>query len=105
MSPIPSRVSTRAEQRLRARCQWLCRVRSALTQKVNCLEAKKQFEGKRGPQPLAAHGAPDRLYGEIGRLKMEHKDFEFSRGTGLVGSSQATAVAVVKRVDWLLLLN
>ncbi|CAB4243995.1 transposase (fragment) [Methylacidimicrobium sp. AP8] len=28
------------------------------------------FEGKRGPKP-AAHADEDRLYGEIGRLKME----------------------------------
>ncbi len=33
--------------------------------------AKTLFEGKRGPQPVAAHSAPDRLYSEIGRLKME----------------------------------
>jgi transposase-like protein len=29
------------------------------------------FEGRRGPQPVAAHTEPERLYGEIGRLKME----------------------------------
>ena len=34
-------------------------------------QAKTLFEGKRGPQPIAAHSAPERLYGEIGRLKME----------------------------------
>jgi transposase-like protein len=34
-------------------------------------QAKKLFEGKRGPQAAAGHSAPDRLYGEIGRLKME----------------------------------
>ena len=34
-------------------------------------QAKTLFEGKRGPQPIAPHSAPDRLYGEIGRLKME----------------------------------
>ena len=34
-------------------------------------QAKTLFEGKRGPQPVAAHSAPDRLYSEIGRLKME----------------------------------
>ena len=34
-------------------------------------QAKKLFEGKRGPQPVSAHSTPDRLYGEIGRLKME----------------------------------
>ena len=35
-----------AEQRPRARCQWLNRVRSALTQKVRCLEAKKVNDHK-----------------------------------------------------------
>ena len=34
-------------------------------------QARALFEGKRGPQPVAAHSEPDRLYGEIGRLKME----------------------------------
>lgn len=34
-------------------------------------QAKTLFEGKRGPAPVAAHSEPDRLYGEIGRLKME----------------------------------
>ena len=34
-------------------------------------QAKTLFDGRRGPQPVAAHSAPDRLYGEIGRLKME----------------------------------
>ena len=34
-------------------------------------QAKSLFEGKRGSQPVAAYSAPDRLYGEIGRLKME----------------------------------
>ena len=29
------------------------------------------FEGKRGPKPVDGHGEPERLYGEIGRLKME----------------------------------
>lgn len=29
------------------------------------------FEGKRGPKVEAAHEDEDRLYGEIGRLKME----------------------------------
>jgi len=32
-------------------------------------QAKSLFEGKRGPQPVSAESAPDRLYGEIGRLK------------------------------------
>jgi transposase len=34
-------------------------------------QAKSLFEGKRGPQRVSAESAPDRLYGEIGRLKME----------------------------------
>ena len=29
------------------------------------------FEGKRGPQAASAHGDPERLYSEIGRLKIE----------------------------------
>ena len=33
--------------------------------------ATSLFEGKRGPAPMAAHSAPDRLYCEIGCLKME----------------------------------
>ena len=34
-------------------------------------QAKILFEGKRGPQMVSADSAPDRLYGEIGRLKIE----------------------------------
>jgi transposase len=34
-------------------------------------QAKSLFEGKRGPQPASLESAPERLYGEIGRLKME----------------------------------
>ena len=34
-------------------------------------QSAKLFEGKRGPKPLSEHQEPDRLYGEIGRLKME----------------------------------
>jgi transposase-like protein len=29
------------------------------------------FEGKRGPKPMNEYSAPERLYGEIGKLKME----------------------------------
>ena len=29
------------------------------------------FEGKRGPKPVSEYSEPERLYGEIGRLKME----------------------------------
>ena len=34
-------------------------------------QAKTLFEGKRGPKPIADHQEPDRLYSEIGRLKVE----------------------------------
>ena len=34
-------------------------------------QAQSLFEGKRGPQPVSAGSAPDRLYAEIWRLKME----------------------------------
>jgi len=34
-------------------------------------QASALFEGKRGPAPVAAHREPDRLYSEIGKLKME----------------------------------
>jgi transposase-like protein len=34
-------------------------------------QAKSLFEGKRGPQPVSEESAPDGLYGEIERLKME----------------------------------
>ena len=34
-------------------------------------QASTLFEGKRGPQPMAEHKEPERLYSEIGRLKVE----------------------------------
>ena len=34
-------------------------------------DAKKLFEGKRGPKAVDAQSEPERLYSEIGRLKME----------------------------------
>ncbi len=34
-------------------------------------QAKTLFEGKRGPKPMADHQEPERLYSEIGRLKVE----------------------------------
>ena len=34
-------------------------------------QASILFEGKRGPKPLADHQEPERLYSEIGRLKVE----------------------------------
>ena len=44
-------------------------------------QAKSVFEGKRGPQPVSAESAPDRLYGEIGRLKMEPNWLKKSPGS------------------------
>ena len=34
-------------------------------------QAKTLFEGQRGPTPMAAHQEPERLYSEIGKLKVE----------------------------------
>jgi hypothetical protein len=34
-------------------------------------QASKLFAGKRGPNAADEHSEPKRLYGEIGRLKME----------------------------------
>lgn len=34
-------------------------------------QASLLFEGKRGPKPAAEHQEPERLYSEIGKLKME----------------------------------
>lgn len=34
-------------------------------------QAKTLFEGKRGPRPVSEHREPERLYSEIGKLKME----------------------------------
>jgi len=34
-------------------------------------QASTLFEGKRGPQAVDAHSEPERLYSEIGRLKVE----------------------------------
>jgi len=34
-------------------------------------DAKQLFERKRGPTPAVEHEQPERLYSEIGRLKME----------------------------------
>ena len=33
--------------------------------------AGQLFEGKRGPKPVDEHSDPERLYSEIGKLKME----------------------------------
>ncbi len=34
-------------------------------------QAKRLFEGHRGPKPVVEHQEPERLYSEIGKLKME----------------------------------
>ena len=34
-------------------------------------QAGQLFEGKRGPKPVNEHSEPERLYSEIGKLKME----------------------------------
>lgn len=34
-------------------------------------QASSLFEGKRGPKPVAEHQQPDKLFSEIGKLKME----------------------------------
>jgi len=34
-------------------------------------QAKTLFEGKRGPKQIAAHREPEKLFSEIGKLKME----------------------------------
>jgi transposase len=34
-------------------------------------QAQSLFEGKRGPQPAAEHREPEKLFSEIGKLKME----------------------------------
>jgi len=34
-------------------------------------QACQVFAGKRGPKPVAEHQRPEKLYSEIGRLKME----------------------------------
>jgi len=34
-------------------------------------QASRLFEGKRGPKPVAEHHRPEKLFSEIGKLKME----------------------------------
>ena len=34
-------------------------------------QAKTLFEGKRGPKPIAVHREPEKLFSEIGKLKVE----------------------------------
>ncbi len=35
------------------------------------IQAQSLFEGKRGPKPAAEHQQPEKLFSEIGQLKME----------------------------------
>ena len=44
-------------------------------------DAKRLFEIKRGPQPVVEHQEPERLYSEIGKLKMELDWLKKSRGS------------------------
>ena len=46
-------------------------------------QAKTLFEGKRGPTPLAAHREPERLYSEIGKLKVELDSLKKKSGISL----------------------
>ena len=39
-------------------------------------DAKSLFEVKRGPKPVVEHQEPERLYSEIGKLKMELGDWQ-----------------------------
>jgi len=43
-------------------------------------KASQLFEGKRGPKPAIAHQEPEKLYSEIGKLKMELDWLKKSRG-------------------------
>ena len=46
-------------------------------------QAKSLFEGKRGPKPVVEHQEPERLYSEIGKLKMELDWLEKKSGISL----------------------
>ena len=47
-------------------------------------QAKSIFEGKRSPQPMTDPSATDRLYSEIGRLKMELDGLKKKSGISLL---------------------
>ena len=63
------------------------------------------FEGKRGPKP-AAHADEERLYGEIGRLKMEldwlkkSPDYERRDAHGLDRPESGTIAVAAMRAGW-----
>ena len=56
------------------------------------------FGAKCGPQPVAAHSEPDRLYGEIGRLKMGLDWPYLLRGMAIVRPNQvwSTDIAYIR---------
>ena len=58
-------------------------VRVGLWKKEIQAQAKTLFEGKRGPQPVAAHREPELLYSEIGKLKMELDGLKKKSGISL----------------------
>ncbi|MCU7907138.1 MAG: hypothetical protein KZQ76_15135 [Candidatus Thiodiazotropha sp. (ex Epidulcina cf. delphinae)] len=45
-------------------------------------EAKRLFEGNRGPKSVVKQREPERLYSEIGKLKMELDRLKKSPGSG-----------------------
>jgi putative transposase len=53
-------------------------------------QAGMLFEGKRGPKPQETHESEDRMYGEIGRLKME-----------LDWLKKVRTISVVERMAWI----
>jgi len=52
-------------------------------------QASRLFEGKRGPKPAQEYGEPERLYSEIGRLKMELDWLKKKSGLSLPLSGKA----------------
>ena len=58
-------------------------VRVGLWKKEIQAQAKTLFEGKRGPQPVAAQREPELLYSEIGKLKMELDGLKKKSGISL----------------------
>lgn len=46
-------------------------------------QASRLFEGKRGPKPIEEYSEAERLYSEIGRLKMERDGLKKKSGLSL----------------------
>ena len=69
-------------------------------------QAGTLFEGKRGPKPQDTHESEDRLYGEIGRLKMEldwlkkSPGYKRSREDGVDRARRRHCVVAPMRADW-----